>query len=221
MKTLLVKDLLTQRWTVVLAGVYSLFFFGLFAAVREPAGSLVYVASGLASGLIITFGSFKADRNGTMVMMLSLPSTKRDVVNEKFALLGLTCAYGLTFAGLFGVALRLLGLETTWITPLDPVRVIAGAGLLSGAIPVYLRFGHRAAKALLVVALALGVAAQIGLAIAFSIVPGSIGTMIDAVLAWYVRTPIVARNLYWLIAGVAVLAVSYLGSMIFYPRRDV
>jgi hypothetical protein len=221
MKALFVRDLLTQRWVIVLAGVYSLFFFGLFGLTDEGAGSMVYVLAAIASGLIVTFGSFKADRGDTLTFMLSLPQTKRDAVNERFLLLVISTVFGLVCAGVFGAMLSPTRLVASWITPLDLIRIASGVGILSVAIPIYLRFGHKAVRVMMVVVLALGVLLQLVFALVLALSPSSLTDIIDAVIAWYTATPLLERNLYWLAAGVVLGSGSYAVSLWFYPRRDV
>lgn len=221
MKALFVRDMVTQRWVILLASVYSLFFFGIFAVAGESFGSTVYVISAVISGMIISLGSFKADKNNTLVLMLSLPETKTDVVNEKFLLLGVSTAFGLVAAGFFGLLLRSAGVSGTWITPLDFMRAVAGAGLLSAMIPVYLRFGEKAVRVVMVAILVVGVLLQLVLALVLALSPSSFTDVIDRAVEWYTRTPVLRRNLWWLAAGVGTLAVSYTISAWFYPRRDV
>jgi hypothetical protein len=221
MKALWIRDLISQRFVIALTAVYSLFFFGLFAGVDAQPGSLVYVVSGIAGGLMITFGSFKADRDRTPVFMLSLPVTRGDAVNEKYLLLLASTAFGLVCAALFGLVLRVVGWTETWITGLDIVRVLSGMGILMITLPFYLRFGHKAVQILMVSALGLGVALQVGLLVLATVSSSSFSQVVDAVLAWYGRTPIIRRNVLWLITGSAVGAISFVASHLVYRRHEI
>jgi len=221
MKALFVRDLLTQRWIILLAAVYSLFFFGLFGLTDEGAGSMVYVIAAIASGFMITLGSFKADRGSTLTFMLSLPQTRRDAVNEKFLLLVVSTVFGLACAGIFGLVLSPTRLVSSWITPLDLVRIAAGTGIFSVAIPVYLRLGHRAIRVIMIGVLAVGILLQLVLGLLLALSPGSFSSVIDTVIEWYTATPLVERNLCWLGAGVVLGGAAYGVSLWFYPRRDV
>jgi hypothetical protein len=220
MKALFARDIVTQRWVIALAAVYSVIFFGMFGLIGEEAGSMVYVLSALASGLMVTFGSFKADRNNTLLLMLSLPSTKHDVVHEKYLLIVATAVFGLVCAIVMGLLMRLIGARVLAVSGMDVVRVAAGTGLLAGMIPVYLRFGHKAVRAIMVGLLTVGVALQVALALVVAISPGSFTDVIDAVLAWYRSMPVARRNLWWSVAGATVFAGTYVLSLWFYPRRD-
>lgn len=220
MKALLVRDIITQRWIIALAMVYSVFFYGMFGIIGEEAGTVVYVLGALGGGMMITFGSFKADRNNTVLLMLSLPATKRDVVNEKYLLIVASTAFGLTCTLLVGLVMRIAGARVVPMSGLDLVRICAGVGLLAGMIPIYLRFGHKAVRALMIGLLAVGLALQVALALILAISPASFTDVIDAVLAWYRTMPVGRRNLWWSAAGAAVFAATYSLSIWFYPRRD-
>jgi hypothetical protein len=205
----------------MLAAVYSLFFFGLFGIANEGAGSVVYVIGAIASGLMITLGSFKGDRGGTLTFMLSLPQTKRDAVNEKFLLLVASTLFGLVCAGVIGAALSPTRFVASWMKPIDLMRIAAGTGILSITIPIYLRFGHKAVRVIMVAALAVGVLLQLVLGLILALSPGSFSSVIDRVIEWYTATPLLERNLSWLVAGVVLGGGSYVVSLWFYPRRDV
>lgn len=220
MKALLMRDVLTQRWTIVLASVYSLFFFGMFVVIEEPAGSLAYVVSGIAGGVMVTLGSFKADRNSTLVLMLSLPVTKREAVHEKFLLLFASAAFGFAAAIAMGAVVAATGQAVMPPTGIDAMRVAAGTCLLSALIPIYLRFGHKAVQVMVVGLLGLGIALQLTLGILVAVSPRSLTDVVDAVIAWYTRMPVVSRNLLWLGSGVFIAAVAYAISLWFFPRRD-
>jgi hypothetical protein len=221
MKALWIRDLISQRYIIALCTVYSLLFFGLFTTVEASPGSLVYVVSGIASGLMITFGSFKADRNHTPVFMASLPLTRRDVVNQKYLLLISATAYGLLCATLFGGLFRLIGLTDQWVTGFDALRVLSGMGIVMVILPFYLRFGHKAVQIMMFTALALGVLAQVGLVVTTAISSKSIVSIIDSVLSWYGRTPLLQRNLIWLMIGASFAGASFVTSHIVYRRREI
>ena len=221
MKALWMRDLISQRWVIAVGGVYCLVFFALFAGTDVEPGSIVYVVSGLGVGLMVTFGSFKADKDNTPVFMASLPITRWSAVNEKYLLLVGSTAYGVASAAFFGFILRSAGATSTWITGLDLVRITAGMGILMATLPFYLRFGHKAVQILVVTLLGVGVALQVGLMVLAAVSSASFGSVIDSILAWYGRTPIIRRNIYWLAGGVGVAAISFVVSHLVYGRRDI
>jgi len=95
MKALLIKDLLIQKRWLPFYGLYSLFFYTLFGIVSDPPDvSIIVVLCSIIIACIIVAGSFRADKNDTPRLLLSMPILRREVVGEKFILLFLAAAYG-------------------------------------------------------------------------------------------------------------------------------
>ncbi|NQT58297.1 MAG: ABC-2 transporter permease [Bacteroidetes bacterium] len=223
MKVLLLKDFLCQKRWIVLYGVYSLIFFLMFGLWEDtPDISFILVLSSIAIGFMVLVGSFKSDKNETPRFMLSLPVTRTEAVHEKFLLMLLGTAYGFAATFIISLIFRIpaIGLTEGTVDPIDFLRITSGMLVLSFLLPIYFKFGQLAVRYFLFAIMGLGVALQAVLLIAISVVKSD-RNIIDFVLSWFTRLPVLNRNLVIFAIGLAIFIASYIASLLIYSRKDV
>ena len=226
MRALLIKDLLVQKFNVILGGFYGLLLFAILGMVRDYEGAgFIYALSGIAVGWMIVLGSIGGDKGDTARFTLSLPVTRVQAVNGKFLLLLLATVYGTAAVAFFGYVLSIpaIGWVRFAITGVDLLRVAAGMLIPTFLLPFYFRFGHQMIRYFMVAAIGLGVLLQVvGMVVlAFR---GNDQRSI-AIFEWImgvVRNGTPVRNNVILIAiGAGICAISYLVSLLIYTRRDL
>ncbi|TFH53564.1 MAG: ABC-2 transporter permease [Candidatus Zixiibacteriota bacterium] len=225
MEALLIRDLITQRFNILLGAFYSLIFIGAFGLVGDmPEGGFVYIVSGIAVGYMILLGSFGADKNETPRFMLSLPATRWQAVTEKFVLLFVATAFGtLCAAGLGALAGAFPGVELMGIDPMHILRIVGGMLVLSFVIPFYFKFGHQMIRYLMFTLLGVGVVAQIVAMVLLSFLRERQGPvrLFGLIMDFVKSGGSLERNLWLVGIGAAVCLVSYLVSLRIYLRRDI
>ena len=226
MKALLIKDLLVQKFNVILGGFYGLILFLILSMVRDYEGAgFIYALSGIAVGWMIVLGSIGGDKGDTARFTLSLPVTRVQAVNGKFLLLLLATAYGTAAVALSGFLLSLpaIGWIGASITGVDLLRITAGMLIPTFLLPFYFRFGHLMIRYFMLAALGLGVALQVVAMVVLTLRRDSQGSI--AVFDWVMGvirngTP-VRNNLILIGIGATICTVSYLVSLAIYSRRDL
>ncbi len=223
MRVLLLKDFLCQKRWILLYGVYSLIFFLLFGFWDDaPDISFIMVLSSIAIGFMVLVGSFKSDKNETPRFMLSLPITRFEAVNEKFLLMLLGTIYGFITTFILSLIFKIpaIGFTEGTIDPLDFLRIVSGMLVLSFLLPIYFKFGQLAIRYFLFGIMGLGVALQVVLLITFSLAKSN-RSMIDIIMSWFTRLPVLNRNLIIFAKGLAIFITSYTASLFIYSRKDV
>lgn len=223
---LISKDLMIQKANVILGALYSLIFFGGLGLVRSaPEGGFTYVFSGIAVGYMLALGSFAADKNDTPRFVLSLPITRRQVVNGKFILLGLATIYGTLAAMIVGavMAIPAIGAAERWINGLDLLRITAGMLLPTFLIPLYFRFGHLLIKYALFVVIGALVALQVAGMVVFTLTDASGGMFVvfDWIYNIVRRSDPLRLNLVLIAIGAVTAVASYIASRAIYAKRDI
>ena len=224
MKTLLIKDILCQKKIIIFSSLYSLIFFigyGLFG--ESVSASFVIILSSFASGLMITFGSFKSDANDTPVFMLSLPVTKTRAVQEKFLLLFAAAFFGLVCSSLFSLlfSIKAIAWSHGWFNFGQIITLIGITGIFSFFLPLYFRFGQMAVRYALIGILVLGVLLQVIFAVGLSFLDTSLKAGLAKVIDTFASMDPDLTRLTIFIAGITVLIISYLISLRIYKRKDL
>jgi ABC-2 type transport system permease protein len=225
MKSLIYKDLIVQKGTVIFGAFYGSVFFLLFSLLSERSAALehfVYVLAPVVVTFMLTAGAFKTEKNRSDTFVLSLPVTRSDMVNARFLSLFLFALFGTVTTAALGALFRILPwrLASELISPLDLLRILIGVMLLSCMVPAYLRFGFQAARNFLMVLVFIGVALQVvGLAVLMLFRGGGGVDPIRAATEWFNSYTLLQRNVFMSCLGLMVLAASYLLSLRIYRRK--
>ncbi len=222
MFSLIYKDLIVQKKTVVFGAVYSSVFFIMFGLLPEsfPAG-FIYFFSPLIVTAMLIFGAYTADKNDTSIFMLSLPFTRRDIVTAKYISVYIYGAFAILTTAAIGAFFRISPFKyvDSFYSIKDVVRVLIGISLFTAIIPVYFKFGYIIVRT----ALMAGLFALVFLnVIAFIVVRFFNGSgFIDIVIETIKNT---SPRLIYLVLGassLAVLAGSFMLSLYIYGKKDL
>ena len=226
MKALLIKEILVQKFNVILGAFYSLILFlllGLARDIEDP--GFIYALSGIAVGAMITLGSVGGDRGNTHRFTLSLPITRAQVVNGKFLLTFLSTAYGIACAAAIGGLLSIpaIGFVSRGVNGLDLLRVAAGMLLVTAMMPFYFRFGHMMIRYFLFALIGLGIILQVIGVVVLSLSRNRSGGIIffDWLFGMFRDNDPIRTNLILVAVGAGVCLIAYLVSMLIYTRRDL
>ncbi len=224
MLKLVAKDLRAQRGLMLFWGLYSLCFYApaLFLEDWSPSLGFVLVLIPVVVGLLFVIGAAKAENAGAELLVASFPVSRRMLADVKFVGMALAAAYGfatsLAFGLLFGAATARIGLGgLDWlILP----RIVAGLGLLSWLIPLYLRYGSDFIRKFAVIGLATAVAAQGVLAILVGRRDGAFAEAFGELARAYRSRPPEARSLAFAAAGLGVGLVSWIAARRIMARKE-
>ncbi len=223
MRVLLLKDFLCQKRWIFVYGVYSLVFFLMFGLWEDtPDISFILVLSSIVIGFMVLVGSFKSDKNETPRFLLSLPITRKELVHEKFLLMLLGTAYGFITTYIISLIFSIptIGFVNGTVDPLDFLRIVSGMLVLSFLLPIYFKFGQLAVRYFLFGVMGLGIALQAVFLIALSVARNN-RSMIDIIMSWFTRLPVLNRNLIIFAIGLVIFIVSYIASISIYSKKDI
>lgn len=147
MLNLVLKDLLLQKKTFLLAVGYAVFFFFVF---RNPAlNSILYFTVVVVIGnLFIIYATSWDDKNKCDIMLNSLPVNRKEIVTARYLFLLVAIVVGIGISSIMGVLFKIIGdISGLWaIRLINFYDLIVSLFLvtLMGSIymPFYYKFGN-------------------------------------------------------------------------------
>lgn len=214
MKALLLRDFDLQKPWIAFWSTYSLFFFLPALLIADWRPSLAFAVSlvSIVVGLLAGVSGSKAEPASPELLLASFPVSRRQIADAKFLWVLLSAAFGFATSLVWGLLLRLFGLPIDFegFDWLVPVRILAGLGLFSWLIALYLRLGQDFTRILMVAALSVAVLLQVGLRVLLDDRSSKLSRAFRELMAWYARLPLIGRDLAILGVGILVGVVSWL-----------
>ncbi|MDP3177409.1 MAG: ABC-2 transporter permease [Spirochaetaceae bacterium] len=224
MKALLLRDIELRKSWLFFWGTYSLFFFmpSLVLSDWRPSMPFVLVLAPVAVGLIWVVGGAKVEVSTPDSLIASFPLPRVAFADAKFLQMVMAAAYAFLTTLVCGALLLALGLpiEFAGLDWLVALRIVAGLGLGSWFLPLFIRFGQDFARIFMIAGLSVMVVLQLGLALFLGSREGPIALAFRSAREWYAALPLVGRNLVLAGAGLAVALASWLASRRIAERKE-
>jgi len=224
MKALLLRDIELRKGWLFFWGTYSLLFFlpSLAFGDWRPSMPLVLVLAPVVVGLIWVVGGAKVEASTPDSLIASFPVPRVALADAKFLQMLLAAAYAFITTLACGAVLSALGLpiEFEGLDWLVAPRIVAGLGLGSWLLPLFIRFGQDFARIFMVAGISVMVVLQLGLALLLGSREGPMALALGSAREWYGALPLVGRNLALAGAGLAVGMVSWLVSRRIAERKE-
>jgi hypothetical protein len=224
MKALVLRDFDLQKSMIAFWSCYSLFFFlpALVFADWRPSLAFAVTLVSIVVGLLAVVSGSKAEPSSPELLVASFPVNRRQIADAKFLWMFLAAAFGFATSLAWGLFLRLIGLQIEfegfgWLVP---IRILAGLGLLSWLVALYMRLGPDFMRVVMVASLTVMVLLQIGLMVLVGGRSSNLSRVIRTVLAWYADLPLTGRNLALLGLGLLVGTSSWLATRRIIERKE-
>ncbi len=167
MLNLVLKDILIQKKSFLIALIYSVFLFAIFS--NEVFREAVYIMGTVAIAyiMVVTSNAYD-DKYKSEIIVNSLPVKRKSVVLSKYLAAAVFVAVGLIVVGTVGAVIIIAGipLPVRYINLYDTVFALSLVALLASLYyPLYFRFGYalsRMINMVLFLALFFGPSALVG-----------------------------------------------------------
>lgn len=144
MFNLMLKDLLVQKKTLLMALVYSVFVLGIFN--KAASGFVSYGMGTIAIGYIFFANACSYDeKNKSDIVLNSLPIRRSQIVLARYLAVFTFAVIGLAMIGILGAVMKLAGLPFPgrYIGLLDITGSLAALMLMASCyLPLYYKFGY-------------------------------------------------------------------------------